>query len=83
MEKFTITSSSINILKKQIHDELELKLNHIYDMGKNWLVSVRSNTDADLMDPYYIADKKTLKIKEFSMLNHLKEFNEALKKKVY
>ena len=83
MEKSITISDIAKILDKSIRKDPELSLNHIYDMGTVWLFSVRKKDDIDLMDPYYVANKKTLKISDFKMLDHLKEFNEALKHKVY
>jgi len=74
----------IEKIKNQILKNKDgLILNHIYDYGDNWLVSVKTKKDSDLMDPYYIANKKTLKLESFAMLNDLPGFNKALKNKVY
>ena len=83
MERYMIDSKVVKTLQKEIEKDPELTLNHIYDMGNDWLFSVRTKKDVDLMDPYYIADKKTLKIYSFKLLEHLPEFRSALKKKVY
>ena len=71
-----------NNLQKFIKNP-KLSLNHIYDMGDNYLFSVKSKEEKDLMDPYYLVNKKTLKISEFAFQNNIKEFNNALKNKVY
>lgn len=74
----------INKIKEQVSKiDKNFLLNHIYDYGDNWLVSVKTKKDSDLMDPYYIANKKTLKLDPFAMLNDLPRFNKALKNKVY
>lgn len=83
MDRYMIDSKDVKILERKISKSKELELNHIYDMGDNWLISVRTDKDVDLMDPYYIADKKSLKIYTFKLLDHLSEFNKALKNKVY
>lgn len=83
MDNYTTISNIAKVLESQIRKDPKLYLNHIYDMGKYWLVSIKTKEDSDLMDPYYIADKKTLKITDFKMLDHLRELNAALKNKVY
>ena len=73
----------IVFLKNEVAKDPELLLNHIYDMGDKWLFSVKSKKEIDLMDPYYIADKKTLKISNFAFQKDIEKFKEALKNKVY
>ena len=57
------------------------KVYAVYEAGSNYMFGIknRENLNDEPLDPWYMINKKTLKISGFAPHDDLKLFNEALK----
>lgn len=76
----------ITSINKYFSDAKGVKIDTIFDGGDRYLFKVRNtaygNPEVDTMDPWYVIDKKSLKIKGFQPPENIKWFNNTLQNEV-
>lgn len=76
----------IEIIKGAVQRNMNgMVLNIVLDWGSKYIIGIdfADNNKGELMDPYYLVDKKTYNIAGFSPMMNMKKFKEASKKPLY
>lgn len=76
----------IDILKNAVQRNMKGKvLNIVLDYGKKYIIGIdfADRDKGDLMDPYYVVDKKTYTIAGFSPRMDIEGYKKAMKKPLY
>lgn len=76
----------IEILKAAVERNMEgMVLNVVADFGKAYLIGIafKDETKGQVMDPYYLVEKKTYRLAGFSPTMDIEKFKTAIKKPLY
>lgn len=76
----------IEILKAAVERNMDgMVLNVVADFGKSYLIGVafKDASKGQVMDPYYLVEKKSFKLAGFSPMMDIEKFKTAIRKPLY